>query len=363
MKSICVLDDKAGETASASFAKKLMAALGGRVVLMSDEQPRAKLFAERLQAGFVEGGGTVLCLPGGFEARVISAARLLEADAAVYLACDPVCRMSVYGACGLPLTSEEEARIARAAPESGAQPGSAVFLSQVDAYASLARRTGGSFENVAASFASTNASLLRFVRQTAFSLGMTERQTPRFFLSRSGLTAAAQDERGRVCCHDRLHDLCCACELAEKRPLTVPFTASLTLTELARQNGVTLQRRPEGGEEPWQTDGVLLALRLLHHMSQRGQSLSSLFGSYSFPAERRTVLAFDGSLEQLADRIPCEEAVVQTDRLLFLKRENAGAVLTRQRNGRRCCLTVQAADAETAREMCGQLEQTILTFS
>lgn len=363
MKSICVLTEKCGEAALTGLAGKLLAVLGGRVALMSDGQAQSNAFAEQLKTAFVQSGGTVLCLPDGFEARVISAARLLEADAAVYLSYDSACRMSVYGENGRRLTNEEEQQIAQGAPQGLPQPGRSVSLSPAQTYAALARRVGGSLENVAASFASPDPSVLRFVRQTAFSLGMIERKTPRFFISRSGLTVAAQDERGALHPHGSLLDLCCACELADHKPLTVPFSASFTLTELAGQNGVALQRSAQGGHEPWQTDGVLLALRLLRHMSQRGQALSTLFGSFSFPYERRMTLAFNGSLERLADHIPCDEIVTQTDQLLFLKRRQAGAVLTRRKSGSRCCLEVQAPDAETARELCGELEQAVLTFS
>lgn len=363
MKSICVLDVKNSEVALASFAQKLLTVLGGRMVLMSDDRPETRGLVEQLRDGLVQGGGTVFCMEGGFESRIVSASRLLEADGAIYLTCDSACRLSVYGANGSPLTNEEEQQIARATPASPTQTGVAVALSQTDAYLSLARRIGGSFENVAASFASPNASLLRFARQTALALGLIERNKPRFMISRSGLIAAAEDEQGNVYPHERLLTLCCACELADKQPLTVPFSASLTLTELARRNGVALQRSFAGGGEPWQTDGVLLVFRLLHHMSKSGRSLSSLFGSFAFPNEKRTVLSFGGSLDRLADRIPCEEAVTQTDDLLFIKRKNADAVLTRQKDGRRCCLEVQAFDAETARELCGELERAILTFS
>ena len=127
-----------------------------------------------------------------------AAARQFAADGAVYLYYDSACRMSVYGAGGRRLTEEEERQIARAVPAPAAQTGVAAELKQNDAYTALAYELGGSLENVAASFASPNGSLLRFVKQTALTLGAVERKLPEFYLSRSGLTAAAQDERGRV---------------------------------------------------------------------------------------------------------------------------------------------------------------------
>ena len=363
MKSLCVLDDNNNETALANFARKLLAVLGGRVVLMTDGNPQTQIFAERLENGLVQGGGTVFCLQSGFESRVVSASRMLEADGAVYLYSDCVCRMSVYGANGRSLTEAEEREIARATPETLSRPGCAVALCHDEAYTSLAYRVGGSFENVAVSFSSPNDPILRFVRRIARQLGAVERKRPVFYLSRSGLKAAAQDERGRMYTHERLLDLCSACELRNKKTLSVPLPALFALTEAARRSGAELVGCFDGGCEPWQTDGVMLALRLLHHMSESGLSLAALFDQRRFPSETRTVVAFDGSLDRLADCIVCEEAIAQGDGFLFLKRENAGAVLTKQKSGKRCCVEVQSYDAETARELCEELEQAILTYS
>ena len=363
MKSICVLDEKNSGTALPALARKLLAALGSRVVLMTDEAPQTLPFAAQLQNGFLQGGGTVLCLKSGFESRVVSAARQFAADGAVYLYYDSACRMSVYGAGGRRLTEEEERQIARAVPAPAAQTGVAAELKQNDAYTALAYELGGSLENVAASFASPNGSLLRFVKQTALTLGAVERKLPEFYLSRSGLTAAAQDELGRVYPHEMLLNLCCSCELSGKKTLEVPFASAFALAQTARSSGAGLRCSFDGGSEPWQTDGVLLVFRLLHHMSQSGLSLSSLFGSRTFPAQRRTILAFSGSLDRLADRIPCDEAIAQGDGLLFLRRKTAGAVLTRRKDGKRCCVEVQACDAETAQAVCDELEQAVLTYS
>ncbi len=367
MKSICVVDQRTSEAVWGNLAQKLLSVLGKRIVLMTDSRPESQLFAEKLKEGIVQSGGTALCVKGDSEANLLFVSQRLKSDGSVYLLFDTVCRMSLYGAEGRPLTEEEQQLITQAVPGQcvpAKQKGQVVELTQYDSYRRQAERIGESFENVAASFDSPNGKLLRFVRQTALSLGAVSRSKPKFCLSFSGLNVAAEDENGTVYTKEMLLNLCCACEIEQKKVLTVPFTASILLSELAKQNGVALERSFEGGCEPWQTDAVMLVFRLLHHMSRLGSSLSSLFGRYTQPIEQKILLPFAGSPDRLADTVVCEECVTDMNRFLYLKRKNASALLTCSESLKRCCVEVQGYNTELAQALSEDIERALsLTFS
>ncbi|HBL40129.1 MAG TPA: hypothetical protein DDY98_00555 [Ruminococcaceae bacterium] len=366
MKSICVMNEKNNEVVWENLAQKILSVLGKRIVLMTDDRAQTKYYAEKLRDGIVKGCGTVFFQEGGFETELLFVSQCLESDCSIYLFFDAACRMSLYGANGKPLDEEEQRLIMQAAPDrctASKRKGQVIEFSRRNAYRLKAKEIGESFENVAVSFSSPNENLLRFVRQTALSLGAVHRTKPSFCVSASGLNAVARDENGKVYTKEMLLNLCYACEIEQKKELTVPFTASFLLTELARQNGVVLKRSFDGGDEPWQNDAILLVFRVLHHMSRLGQSLSTLFGRYTQPTERKTVLPFHGSPDLLADTVACEECVTDTNRFLYVKRKNASAVLSFSESTKRCCVEVQGCNAEIAQALSEDIEQALnLTF-
>ncbi|MCI8553518.1 MAG: NTP transferase domain-containing protein [Clostridiales bacterium] len=196
----------------------------------------------------------------------------------------------------------------------------------------------------------------------------------RLHLGAGGRCLSLFDEKAGYVWPDRVAALNCLFELEDGHDVALPCDAPVCLEALAEQHGRQIRRYltcPAGKDDQkarslaagqmWVRDGLMMAVRLLNRMKQERRTLTGLMERLPvFAVTSRTVDCRENPgrvLRRLADGAegtPGEGTRIRT---------RAGVVFIRPTKlGRQLVLTAEAADMETAAELCGELEKKLDTL-
>ncbi|MCL2105744.1 MAG: hypothetical protein FWH26_01565, partial [Oscillospiraceae bacterium] len=181
---------------------------------------------------------------------------------------------------------------------------------------------------------------------------------------------------GELFSEECLLAICCQHETEEGSDLALPYDAPEMLDALAAHAGRSSYRyltspadhsdsaaRRLSARQLWVRDGLFRAVKLLAIMKQRGENLRQLAArlpafyvekkSFALPCSPSMLTKLFGESEDL--RLDnAREGVI-------LRKHNGRLLITPSKSGRRVHVFAEAADAETARELCDGVEE-ILTL-
>ena len=199
---------------------------------------------------------------------------------------------------------------------------------------------------------------------------------PLFIIDRDGAEISARDENDAPVSREALLALAAVLTAEEGTDIAVPWNAPLALDEAAQNAGCHIVRFFDEddalssdaasliGECVWARDALFLLVRVLDAMAATGKPLSSLLSELPRFALHRRVVGVPGGSDRTAAVL---EALRESGRSragagLRLSRPQGEVLLTPSDRGSRIRITAEAADSETAEELCGEIEEMIAKF-
>ncbi|MBQ6165086.1 MAG: NTP transferase domain-containing protein [Clostridia bacterium] len=217
------------------------------------------------------------------------------------------------------------------------------------------------------------ASLLRdfFGRHTA-----DENARPLFVIDRDGVRVSARDENDGQIPYETLLALAGALAAEDGGDVAVPFLSPCALDEVAEKSGCHLIRFFDEddavsrdaasliGECVWSRDALFLVVRVLDVMAASGKTLAALIGELPKFALHKRVVGVPGGSERTAAVLEAlrQDPDAGNGAPLRLRRPNGDVLLSPSDRGSRIRIIAEAADSETAAELCGEVEEMIAKF-
>lgn len=359
MKSFCVLNQALNETTGKVIGAAVCAAMGKKIGILYSGDKNAESSSAFLASGVSEAGGTAVLFGCCNESRIAFLTVRYALSACFFVSGEAY--VSVYGADGKPVGAEKETLISQLASSdlSCKEKGRSVCVNSDSAYFSSLVEYCGNLKDVSADIKCRNPYLSSVLKQVLAVSGGNNSKKPCFYLSESGSCVSACDECGNILPHDKLINICCACNIMDNKPVTVSINSPRCLDKLAEDNSVSLTRSFVGGNELWQNDGTFLIARVLRFMAEKGEGLSTLAGL--LPQSASLKKSFVSSLppDAVADLIGCNELVADTMRGIYVRLENGDVLITPCRNNDVYCMEITASDSWTACEIAQELCLTI----
>ncbi len=361
MKSFCVLNGPINQRLYEKIGASAVFAFGDRIGVAFADVGQADIASSYLCDGIVSAGGVAENFGIMNESRIPFLIRNYSLSAAFFVGGESL--VSVYAQDGRPLNVHQEklmAELIASDDMSSEQAGIRLDINSDYAYQKALVNAAQSLNGVSADVLCSDNNLRSLIRSVMNLSGADISPKPRFFISRSGFGISAHDESGKVLKRENLLDICCVCHLESGQTLTVPFSASSSLESVASAHGAVLKRSFEGGNEPWQTDGVFLAVEVLRNMAVYGSGLSTLSDKLSGSFTLRKSFSCNMSPDDVADMIPCNEIVTDGEGSIYARHNSGNILLTRCRNLKSYCMEVSAADSETASELASEISAALL---
>ena len=204
-------------------------------------------------------------------------------------------------------------------------------------------------------------------------MGCAPNGSLRLHLGAQGRRLSLYDEEAGYVWPEQVVALCCLSEFENGRDVALPYDAPLAIERMAEQYGRKVRRYfacpADGSDEDarrlasgqlWARDGLMMAVRVLNTMKTQGATVRALLSrlpgfavtTRTVPCEANPGRVLRRLMDDAGDRK--EKGVGEGARI----RTKSGVLLVRpSKRGRSLILTAEAADAETASELCGELEQ------
>lgn len=176
---------------------------------------------------------------------------------------------------------------------------------------------------------------------------------------------------------ERVLAINCLMELKEGKDLALAYDAPAALDELARSYGARVKRyytcptgrddreaRRLAANQPWVRDGLMMAVRLLNWMKRHRVTVADLVEELpAFAINEKTVVCSADPavvLRRLSEESgsQCPGDLWEGTRII---REEGTVSVRPSKLGKNLILAAEAADTETAAELCGDLEQKLGT--
>ena len=361
MKSFCVLNGPLNRRLYEKIGASAVCAFGDKIGVAFADVAQAETASSYLCDGIASAGGTAENFSIANESRILFLIKNYSLSAAFFVGGESL--VSVYSQYGRPLDAHQEKMMAELIASDdipSEESGNQLDINSYYAYRKALVSAAQSLNGVNADVFCSDSNLRSLIRSVMSLAGADMSAKPRFYISRSGFGVSACDESGRVHCRDKLLDICCACNLKEGRSLTVPFSASPFLESVAESGGAVLKRSFDGGDAPWQTDGVFLVLEVLRNMAVYGSGLSTLSAVLSDSFTVRKNFSCNMNPDDVADMIPCNEILTDGIGKIYARHNSGNILLTRCRNLKNYCLEVSSADSETASELALEISAVLL---
>ena len=172
---------------------------------------------------------------------------------------------------------------------------------------------------------------------------------------------------------ERVLAINCLMEVKQGHDLALPYDAPAALEQMAKAYGVKIKRyytcpigRSDGearrlaASQPWVRDGLMMAVRLLSWMKRYQITISDLLEELPVFAVNEKAMACPIEPAEVLRKLSeepgsqCPGELWEGTRMV----RNQGVVSVRpSKLGKSLILTAEAADTETAAELCGELEQ------
>lgn len=356
MKSFCVLNGPINQRLYEKIGASSVCAFGERIGVAFADAAQADTASTYLCNGIISAGGTAENFGTVNESRIPFLIRNYSLSAAFFVGGESL--VSVYAHDGRPLNIHQEKLMAELIASDdipSEETGTLLNINSDYAYRKALVSAAQSLDGVSADVFCSDSNLRRLICSVMNLSGADISPKPHFFISQSGLGISACDESGKVLKRENLLDICSVCNLESGQSLTVPFSASASLESVASAHGAMLKRSFEGGDAPWQKDGVFLVIEVLRNMAVYGSGLSTLSDKLSESFTLRRSFSCSMSLDDVADMIPCDEIVTDGESSIYVRHNSGNILLTRCRNLKSYCMEVSASDSETASELASEI--------
>ena len=343
-----------------------------------DGSNNAKAMMRAFEGGVQSCGAHVWSFGDCFEAQLSYSTAFCGLPLGVFIRGGAHPQIHLYGEGGLSLPRglerEIESRLRRAEyrralPESVRDV--ADMRSILMMYArELMKQAPNGLRNCEASVQSANAQISLLMDDTLLRLGCLRSQSLLFCISSDGMRAHAVTPDGTIE-HEQLLAMCCKDAFENGMDVAVPYDAPMALDTLAKEYERTVHRylsaptdasdaaaRRLSARQIFLRDGLYLTVRTLGILHRRQLSLQALCEelptfylarkSYSVSFSPAMLHELFGTGEDLSSDV--REGIA-------LRRENGRILMTPDRAGKSLHVVAEAAEMETAEEMCSGFER------
>ncbi|MCI8361166.1 MAG: NTP transferase domain-containing protein [Clostridiales bacterium] len=378
------ISGEAGVELNPAFCAKVgMAAgslkCGGRVGVASAGGRAAAAMKMAFTAGVLSTGAHVWDFGEIMESQMSFAVAYCGLQAGVYISGGPTASLKLIGEGGLPagrslereleghLRRGEFARCAWNSYPDVADMDGIKLLYQQELYACAPRGLAG----MAARVNCAGREEERLLADTLARLGCEIGEGPAFNISRSGEKLSIADRQAGYLRPEQVLCMCCIMEFEEGRDVALPFDAPRMIDSLAAKYGRRVERYfscpADGTDRParqaavsqlWLRDGMMMTLRLLDRMKTTGRSLSELAAEVPKFALLLRSVDLPSTVASAFSSLPAHREAAGEG--MRIKSQKGLLFLKPDKRGRRMKLLVEAANSETAEELCAETEAVLL---
>ena len=345
-----------------------------------DGSNHAKAMLRALEAGVLSAGGHVWSFGECFEAQLCYCTAFCGLSVGVYLRGGEHPQIRICGEGGLPLPRNLEREIEsrmrrreynRCLPESCRDVADMSSIRMMYARELLKQAPDG-LRGMEASVQCADAQISLLMEDTLLRLGYLRSQSLLFHISPDGNETQAMTANG-VIPHEKLLAVCCADAFREGMDVALPYDAPMALDTVAAQYGRKIYRylsaptddadaaaRRLSAKQIFLRDGLYLTVRTLGVLHKRRQTLEALCAELpEFYLERKTfAVSFSpAKLHEIFGEGDDAQADVREG--VSLHRESGRLLITPDRSGRTLHVLAEAANMETAAEMCSGFERVL----
>lgn len=374
---------EAGVELTPEFCARLGAAAaslkcGSRIGVANSPGRAARTLKSAFIAGALSTGAQVWNFGEITEAEAAFSVSFCGLELAAYISGGAVCSVKLLGDGGLPAVRpterELEGRLMRgeftrcswnAYREVADMTGMRLLYQQ-----ELYRCAAGGLAGMAARPRSDGREGARLLEDALLKLGCDTGSGPVMTLSEDGMHLSIRDTQAGAIPPERVLAVCCLIELEDGYDIALPCDAPLAIDRLAERYGKTVKRymscpadfsereiRRFARSRYWLRDGMMSAVKILDYMKRTNQTLHEINGRIpAFCTAARTV-GIDENPSRLLAGFSSDENHPHEGVLLM--REGGSLTIRPSKKGSMLKITAEAADAETAEELCNEITGSI----
>lgn len=363
------------------FMARIGAAVGSlnpnaRIALGSSSSRSAEIMAAAVGAGIQSTGATVINFGSSFAAQFEFSMNFCSLPLGVFVRGDSRACLRVLGAGGLTAGRETERSIeailsrgefSRAVWDS---MGDSVQMSGLGAlYVSqLLRFAPRGLSGMSVKLRSSSLAVKKTLADVLYKLGCGTDDGFTLEVSAQGDKVRVYDSELGYMAHHKIFTWCAASQMKAAGDIAVPFDAPQILDSYAEKHGVRLLRylncpadngdseaRRLATSQMWSRDGLMQAVMLLDLVKRAGGLRALLADADAFDREER-IIATNGNPAGVIRALNSEKASTVTEGVLI--RVDKGVALVKPlKRGTGIKIMAEAASAETAAELCDDIEK------
>lgn len=194
-----------------------------------------------------------------------------------------------------------------------------------------------------------------------------------FNISPSGKTVTAIIKFLQPIQYEMLLALCVNEELRQGRDVSVPFDAPFILDGLNKNGNGKLIRCLRGGADngnydshlnlqrcPWMTDGLFMTVKILSVMKERNMTLQELIAELPIFAVAHNTLDLSVKPSELSNILKSQNKKFAFEKEgIRMNRDKGCLLLVPSKSGKKLYITAEAANMETAEELCADITKTL----
>lgn len=373
-------DGLAGENGAGltpDFCCRVGAALGSifeKVGVGCSDKNGSAAMAAATAAGVLGTGSQVWDYGRLIESQMAFVTAFCDLDVAAYVNVGPQCTIRLIGSGGLPISRSTEREIERRLSEcdyKSARWNEYRKKVDVSGLRALYRQHIGALApkglaGTCARVRCADREAERLFEDTLSSLGCDVSRGMLMTLSASGARLTVSNPPDEPLSPERTVALCCLLELKRGHDLTVPADAPMSIDDMAARYGHSVRRYdccPAAPSQPerrasvfgqlFLRDGIMAAVYILNFMKEQGVTLGELIKQLPQFSTAAQTICSPRVCDSLYGRTGGGSAVIGTDSGRIMLSPLAG------RKGLR--ITAEAADAETAEELCSAAAEHLMS--
>lgn len=376
------INEKNGIRLNAENCVKIGAAIGSsvrKIGIATDGKPFSKVMSCAVIAGIMGSGGSVSDFGESYESQLEFFVNLCGLDAGIFFESGEKREIKICGKGGLPITRSFERAFENSISKCEFRETSENAINEVSNMHSmknlykqeLMNQAKEGFHGMCASFESENGNIENIALDCASRLGLSESEKFIFKISADGKSVSVIYD-GEAYGYETLLSVCCLDELKKGRDVSVPYDSPHFLDELSDGKGKVLRylstpaddsdsaARSLAEKQIFVRDGLFLSFKLLLIMKERGKNIGELADELPKRFIVRKTLPIDFSPTELSKAISTKNRETDNGREGIRVSEKEGSMLIiPDKGGKAVRILAEAETAETAEELCTDIEDLI----
>lgn len=358
---------------------------GGKVAVGCSHDKAAKVLKMALIAGILSSGGRVWDFGTGIEPQFDYFVGFSMIHTGVYISGGPRSCVRLSGSGGLPALRSTEREVerrlsvgdfTRAGWDSLQDSTDMSGMRQLYRQELIGMAPDG-LSGMRAEVRGSDREPVKLLHSVLSTIGCSMEGGLRLHLGAGGRRLSVFDPVAGYIWPERVLAINCLMELKEGKDLALPYDAPTALEQMARNYGAEIKRyytcstghddreaRRLAANQPWVRDGLMMAVRLLNWMKRHQTTIAELVAELPIFAVNEKTVACTADpalvLRKLAEETggQCPGSLWEGTRMI---REKGTISIRPSKLGKSLILAAEAADTETAAELCGDLEQKLGT--